>query len=517
MIKYEIFILIGDINMADKIKLSQMYFGDEDGATEVCQNENFHELFYDQDDYYNELITGDKFLVIGRKGTGKTILANYLKKTVNSNSNKNEISNILTGNEIKLYKFLSKGDRSINVEEMEIFCEYILLSHIIENILELNKFKKFVPFTKVNKARKMLKNYDFLFKISQRESTDTVEVSETHDTSFKFGTSSKLANSSGNKYIEKEYYEKIKTLRETVKSLIKGYHIYFILDELDDLKVAEKMDKKFSQYTASLINVTKKINNEFSNINNGRVKFIVMLRSDIIKYLNENDSNINKSIANKCIKLNWIKKVDNDWDHPLMKLILLKIKKSVPEYKDLSYKDIYNLVFPFEIKYKSVMTYLLDNSFGRPRDIISYLNIIKRNNKDDFFRPGLFTYNYKEYSKVFYDELTNEICIHEESDMIKDTLNLIRSFRKINFKFEKIEAYYLNNKSEYPNISNLKTALRILYKFGVVGNSWKVGRDKNGKDIFYVSWGHREDSDPNVNFDNTFTVHYALRPVMSLK
>lgn len=500
--------------MVNKIKLSQMYFGDEDGATEASK-ENFQELFYDKDNYYNELIEGDKFLVVGRKGTGKTILANYLNKTINSSSKKHEVSSILTGHDIKLYKFLSKGTKDIEVDEMEILCEYILLSYIIETIIKTNSIKKYVPFTQENSARKILKNDKFLFKLNSYNDSEAYDTSGNIDIKSKPSIMSRFSTKTDKNFTQKEYYEKIKTLRCIIKKLCKNYNRYFILDELDDLKIAEKMDKKFSQYIASLINVTKRLNNEFAD-SNGSLKFIVMVRSDIIRHLNENDSNINKAIANKCIKLNWIKKVEQDFKHPLMELVLQKIKTSVPECKDKSFEEIYNLVFPFEIKNKSVTSFLLDNSFGRPRDIISYLNTIKRNNKDDYFRPGLFTYNYKDYSMSFYDELNNEICIHEEKDVIKDALNLIQSYRKINFYFKDIEQYYNDNKQEYPNILNLRFAFTLLYKFGIIGNTWIAKKQQNKKHIYYVSWEYREDSNSSINFKDKFTVHYALRPSMSL-
>ena len=66
--------------MNELTPISQISFGTTDGKNEA-RNPNFESLFYDGGGYYRKLKEDPlKFLVIGRKGTGKTILVRYFQK-----------------------------------------------------------------------------------------------------------------------------------------------------------------------------------------------------------------------------------------------------------------------------------------------------------------------------------------------------------------------------------------------------------------------------------------------------
>lgn len=57
-----------------KVKLSKIFIGEIDGESEVIKRSDFENLFFNQNNNYEKLISGDKFLIKGRKGTGKTYL-----------------------------------------------------------------------------------------------------------------------------------------------------------------------------------------------------------------------------------------------------------------------------------------------------------------------------------------------------------------------------------------------------------------------------------------------------------
>lgn len=55
------------------INLKEVYFGCSDANTEAERNPTiFREVFFDPNGYLNELLHGDKFILRGRKGDGKT-------------------------------------------------------------------------------------------------------------------------------------------------------------------------------------------------------------------------------------------------------------------------------------------------------------------------------------------------------------------------------------------------------------------------------------------------------------
>lgn len=57
-----------------------------------------------------------------------------------------------------------------------------------------------------------------------------------------------------------------------------------------------------------------------------------------------------------------------------MKMVLHKIKTCCNSLSKINYKDLYNMLFPEKINGKPPLDYLLDYSFGRPRDIVTFLN-----------------------------------------------------------------------------------------------------------------------------------------------
>lgn len=53
-----------------------------------------------------------------------------------------------------------------------------------------------------------------------------------------------------------------------------------------------------------------------------------MIRSDIIKILNNYSTNLNKIVSDSEIRLNWIKKTQGTEMHPLLDMICTKIMNS---------------------------------------------------------------------------------------------------------------------------------------------------------------------------------------------
>lgn len=64
------------------ISFENVFFGYADAATEAERNPSgFQKAFYDPNNYVQELVCGDKFLLRGRKGDGKTAYSEQIKLT----------------------------------------------------------------------------------------------------------------------------------------------------------------------------------------------------------------------------------------------------------------------------------------------------------------------------------------------------------------------------------------------------------------------------------------------------
>lgn len=60
------------------VKLKDFNIGHDDGEQEAADSV-FVDLFYTDNDSYNSILDKDKFIIKGKKGTGKTLLAEYVK------------------------------------------------------------------------------------------------------------------------------------------------------------------------------------------------------------------------------------------------------------------------------------------------------------------------------------------------------------------------------------------------------------------------------------------------------
>ena len=136
----------------DTFSVSKINFGDIDGREEA-KLDNFEELFYDKDNYYLDLMNSSKFLILGRKGAGKTILVNYLKKK--NIINPDVFINLLDISDVTSKKLQIFHNEDIQKDEMDSFWEYVFLLEFSEQMIsESSFFQKFFPWSNVKKLKK---------------------------------------------------------------------------------------------------------------------------------------------------------------------------------------------------------------------------------------------------------------------------------------------------------------------------------------------------------------------------
>ena len=123
----------------------------------------------------------------------------------------------------------------------------------------------------------------------------------------------------------------------------------------------------------------------------------------------------------------------------------------------------------------------------------------------------MLAYCKKDYSDKFCSELYNELYIHLDNEYVDQILGLLKDFRKKSFDYTAIEKFYTENKEDYPKITSIKAAIENLYKYSIIGNTWKKGNQPKS------SWAYRKDGDKNIDFTKRFTVHFALRRYLFLE
>lgn len=514
------------------VYLKDMFLGQADGEKE-SENGKFLEMFYTGNDKYKEITSNKyKYIITGPKGSGKTILSRYIEMNYN---NSGILCRILKKDSITLSKLIDLGKDELDLDESSIFFEWFFITEISKIILEneltraefsKNIIEKYIFNKKYNKYKEIFNKLKKLFNERYSKGNyenDTYTILSQIKSEIKAGTqeiAGTLESTEGDEILFKlkPYYKFLKELENLVMECMKYYEVVLILDDVDEIKVKFDENTEYLQTIEKLIMSMDMINKKLRDNDSDVSKCILLLRSDILEVINRKSSNLNKIIIDSSAELYWLDKdINHPEEHMLVDMILNKIKISCKEYKNYSNKDLYYKIFPEHVNKKSALYYFLDMSFGRPRDIITYLNIIKRRFKDsEYFSPKNIILCEAEYSKIFLDELYNELSIHKSKEYVDDIFKLLKEFNHRTFKFDQINLFYKNNKYNYPNIIDIETCLADLYCFGIIGNTY-LRKKSNGKKKRYFSWSYRRDGSNYVDYNKEFTVHNALRKSLGLK
>lgn len=513
--------------------LKDLYFGCADGDTEANE-EYFLDLFYKGNNKYDEIVNNPmKFMIYGQKGTGKTILGRYIEKTFNS---KGVYCKILNKDDITLSKMIEKNNELLSENETIQLFKWIIYREIYKIInkiklkyrfkVNLESYKENKKIRKYNKAVKKLNdifirrypegNYEFLGYESSSEREIEADLECAADKLPGSKVKSRKRYSENKKYIKKEFYKLIEEVEENILFCLHSVNVTIILDDLDELDINFETSNNPMLILNKLIEAFKNINVKFANEKLKNSKCILLIRSDIIEELNKRSSNLNKIVRDNSVELYWIEKENTcPENHMLMKMILSKIKRTCGEYTDLSDASLYKKLFPESINDTPIINYMINNSFGRPRDIICFLELIKqRYPYETSFKATMFKECKQAYSDAFLKELYNEMKIHLPIDAVEDYLNIIRAFGRNTFYATELKDYYKPRRKNYANIANVNNCLEELYKFGVIGNVWIKGCNQSNKEKVY-SWGYRKDGNPKAILERKFTVHYGLRNILN--
>ena len=131
--------------MEDNIILSDIFIGNPDGLSEA-RNKKFDTLFYNKNNKY-QLLQSDpsKFIITGRKGTGKTLLGKYYEKRQNE---ENVFSKYIDKDDVLFMQLQSIGNGNIPQNERAAFSQYAILSQmgkiLLDNQIKILKKSPFI-------------------------------------------------------------------------------------------------------------------------------------------------------------------------------------------------------------------------------------------------------------------------------------------------------------------------------------------------------------------------------------
>ncbi|HHR6575331.1 TPA: P-loop ATPase, Sll1717 family [Providencia alcalifaciens] len=482
-------------------KIREFKIGEVYGENEVQYVDNYSNYFYDLNNSLEKLDKKNKMVVIGRKGTGKTLLANvFCEKKLKDN----KIAVVESLKEFVFHELTHFQGMDISSTKYVPIFKWMILVNIAKNIVKnSNGFDK----NKVNHLDGFLRSFGHTAGDLRPEAT--IEITREFQNSGEAGVGFKFpffhgeAKYKGNevektKEIKRSYLECIESLQYFLIDMLKekNKEVYIFYDELDD-----KFDRtvEYKNAMISFLNAVISVNNSLMQ-NNVVAKIGALIRYDIINTFSS--PNINKIIEDNSIILDWSCGKVQASDSDIFEMLVFKIKNSTNYYNKLTCSTLFGDIFAERIAGEHSSIYILHRTLGRPRDAIRMLTLIQ----DEFgehaerFEASMFTKLSKKYSSYLLREIRSELIGHISDSEIEDCFSLMRSVKKRGFTQSVIERNYVGLNFGQDALP-LNKMLSYLFKAGAICNVLRRAK-ADGGDVYLWSYNDEDiDVDPSLNYE----------------
>ncbi len=479
-----------------KIKLKDIYLGENDGKKEAVYKADFERFFVDINKIFEKIKEDKYFLILGRKGSGKTYFGQYIKKVASKDAL--HFCDVSSYKDFKFQELIQLKSSDIKPNEYYEIWRWLLL-------LDLGKLCLLDESIPDSEAKnKLISFFDANYNSLEIDAKRVIEITKKNQ--VRGGFLKSFVDISEDKKVEEgSYLDYIDDLEAIVFEILHNSTNRYttIYDELDD---RFRNDEYYCHSIISLLKAADHIN--LKAVERGiNAKAIILLRTDIFSIFNDPDLNKIKRV--NTIKIDWGTKVAIST--PLINMVILKAKKSCTYMSTMSDEEVFRHLFPQNINRISPERFILERSFFRPRDVITILNlIIDKYPHSYYFGWKSFSDIRQEYSEYLLDEVRNEMYGHYPDKQIDSILRLLKNYNKHFIKYEDIKEYMMNNKFHYSDLE-LETMLIGLFKFNAIGNKWY----NQYKRKQYYTWAHRDEK-ADLDLDKTMVVHLGLREALSM-
>lgn len=290
---------------------------------------------------------------------------------------------------------------------------------------------------------------------------------------------------------------------------------YLFIDELEAYHGDNQIFIRDLSMIRDIILVIKQINQIMRKENQKNALIVLAVRTEIRHAINREivSKEINKVFDGFEYRLNWNFNDTDSIEHPLFAILLKRIQMSEKALGSiLTYEEIFEKWFPIKQSEtygsKTVVSYLLDNTWNKPRDIV---NMLKQINNlcptDNHFSPALFTRIKKNYSTACRDEIREEMTSCYSSHEIEEIFSILLNFKSV-FTEEEFKTRIKNRYPVSKWSQDSRQCIRNLYRFGIIGNFSLISQTHR--------WHYRDDESPILEDDWQFVIHGALRSVFSI-
>lgn len=447
---------------------------------------------------------GTPFFIIGDKGTGKTALLHFLEKHICTIDEaacpsflyfESDFSQVERAKFDSISRTISTSvsiDNTIAIDGNNVECDfsYIWKWQIYQKIITDNEaFNGGLFYNDDNSWS------DFVSEVSKVSKTiDHGRMRIPAKISIKITSNPNLGTVTPGLEIEpvdfsKSDFHKTESYREFVEiidradkllSKVKRTDIpyYVFIDELEAYRGENDRFYRDLRMIRDLLFTVKKMNAIFQD----GTKFICSIRPEILNAISRfvQPNQLHKIMQGYDERLIWEHTNTNSFNHPIIGILLQRIRIAEERYQHraISDSEIIKKWFVPNVYNKHICTYILDNTWHKPRDIVRLLlSAQARNSKNSKkFNQYVFETFMPEYSKQCLVEVREEMFALYTPEDVEQIFNCLQGF-KSSFSYQEI---CIRAKRLYPDSVFAKQTYAVLsdmYRIGIIGNS--LGSDRS--------------------------------------
>lgn len=443
------------------MEFKKIIFGELSAEEEIDKNPKLvTEGFYDFKQIVDTIINKPHFLVLGNKGSGKSIVGEHLKTTagVQPDGTQRFISKFgMKDFPFKSFAKIIPGDEGPETKLPTAWQWALLVQVILSFKRDEGRSTEF--YAEFDAA------VDNLTKIGILPSTSISElakISGANEFKVKIMSFELSGDLTPTKATDLMFAQVISHLKGVVTHLQSPNKHFIVIDGLDD-QFSEKNNQLIA--IATLIVEVGELNKLFRE-HQVPMKLVVLCRKDIHSRLP--GANKNK-MAGYTVTLNWYEDQVAAKEKNIIKLAQFRAEISG------LVGDLFSKHFQAEYSGKNAIEYLLDNTRYTPRDFLRLLTEIQ-NLKKDFcaVSSGDIDKAVRKYSNdYFWPEIEDELDGYCERKHISKLKQALIQQQKREFTFSEFTVFCNGHDYEIPN---LKKMFEVMYDCGAIST-----RIDNGK------------------------------------
>lgn len=462
-----------------------------------AKEESSSEYFFHFDDVAM-IESGKRSYVIGRKGTGKTAIAEHLHRDTRFN----KFSRLLSFKNFPFNSLYKHADHQYNRPNQYISIWTYVIYHYICSMLSENQ--------RVASRAEFDMKKSFSFDIKDALAGAVKKITDRSYNLNMLGFEAGL--SSGSQDGEFDFNKANSALREFIRNIIDDSEYFIVFDELDeDYRDILNPDRRegYFELLISLFKAVQNIRADFSSLN-ANLRVVIFLRDDIFDLCRDVDKN---KWLDRAVVLRWN-------ESQLRNLVSFRLSQAARiAGEQVSLTDAWNRAFAVSKtrygtsggKVSDTFKYMTKRTFLRPRDVISYIRECARTAiADDAVR--ITNEHIKEAAIAHSSHMRREI-IDEMFPLMEDiseVLEVLSKIRKQVFSRKEFNDRYREYQNGLGAAQRSKLTetqvLNLLHHFNVIGSI-----TSGGLHTFAYN------SDVKVlNHDETLCVHSAMLRSLSI-